>query len=85
MTHVRSTHALSGFEELVEFFENAPSECDPICVTLYSDFVATRVNLDSQRPFDQSKRLFAVPVEGNGRRVVVEGQALVGRCMFSSQ
>jgi hypothetical protein len=49
------------------------------------NLIATRVDRDLQRPFDQSKRLFAVPVEGGGRRVIVEGQALAGRCIFSSQ
>jgi len=85
MTHVRSTHALAGFEELVEFFENTPSKRYSLGITLYSNFIATRVNLDSQRPFDQPERFFVVPVERNNRRIVVEGQALAGRCMFSSQ
>jgi hypothetical protein len=85
MTHVGSAHALAGFEELVEFFENAPGERYPIGITLYSDFVTARVDFDTQGPLDQPKSIFAVPVEGHCRRVVVEGQALVGRFMFSSQ
>ena len=85
MTHIRSIDSLAGFEEFIELFENAPSERNSIGATLYSDFVATRVDLDFQRPFDQPKRLFAVPVDCNGRRVVVEGQARGCRFMFSSQ
>jgi hypothetical protein len=85
MAYVRSAHALSRIEELVEFFENTPGERDVIGVALDPNFVASRVDLNSQRPFDQPKRLLAVPVEGSGRRVVIEGQALVGRWIFSSQ
>jgi hypothetical protein len=85
MAHVRPAHTLPRIEELVEFFENAPSDDHAIGVTLDSNLIASRVDLDFQRPFDQSKRLFAVPVEGGGRRVVVEGQTLAGRCIFSSQ
>jgi hypothetical protein len=85
MTYIRSAYALAGIEELVEFFEYAPSERDPIGITLYSDFITARVNFDTEGPLDQPKRLFPVPVEGNGRRVIVESQALVGRFMFSSQ
>jgi hypothetical protein len=85
MTDVRSAYALAGFEELVEFFEDAPGEGNPIGITLYSNFVAARVDFDTQGPLDQPKSIFAVPVEGHCRRIVVEGQALVGRFMFSSQ
>jgi len=85
VAYVRTTHALAGLEKLIEFFEYAPSQHGPLGVPLDSNFVATGVDFDSHRPFDQSKRLFAVPVEGNGRRIIIEGQALVGRCIFSSQ
>jgi len=62
VSHVRATHTLSGIEELVEFFEYAPSQHDPLGVTLDSNFIAARVDLDAQRPFDQPKRLFTVAV-----------------------
>ena len=85
MPYVRSAHALPGIEKLVELFEYTPSQHDPVGVTLYLYFVAAGVDFDAQRPFDQAQCLFTVAVEGNRRRVVVEGQALGRRCMFSSQ
>jgi hypothetical protein len=85
MTDVGAPHALSRFEKLVEFFENAPCESRPVGFALYLDFVPARMDLDTQGSLDQSERLLAIPVEGDGRRIVVESQALVGRRLFSSQ
>jgi hypothetical protein len=85
MAHVRSAHALPRIEKFVELFENASSERDTIGVPLDPNFIASCVDPNAKRSFDQPKRLFAVSVEGSGRRVVVEGQALVSRCIFSSQ
>jgi hypothetical protein len=85
MSNVRSADTLAGLEELVEFFENPPRERSSILITLDSEFIPTRVNLDPQRSFDQSKRRFTVAVECDGRRVVIEGQAHRGCCFFSSQ
>ena len=85
MADVPTTHAFSGLKEFVELFEDASRERASGRVTLDRDFISPGVNLDVERSLDQPERFFTVSVEGNGGRIVIERQALLGRRIFLSQ
>ena len=82
MPDVARPHALTALEQPIELFEDPLRRRDAARLAFDSDFVAARVDADRQGPLDESQGLFAVSVEGDGRRVVVESQALRGLCIF---
>ena len=85
MADIGAPHALPRLKELVEFFEDAARKSNFLLVAVDSEFIPSRMDLDGERSFDEPERLFTIPVEGDSRRVIVEGQTLVWRCLFSNQ
>lgn len=85
MTYVGTAHCSTRLENLVELFEYAPGERRLLRFSVDSKIVTSRVDRYVERSFDESERRFAVAVEGDSGRVIVESQALEGCCLFPSQ
>jgi len=85
VAHIGLLDVLVRRKRLVDLFEYAPSERRLLARAFDSEIVTACMNDNVEGPFDESQRRFTVSVEGDSGGVVVESQALVGSCLFSSQ
>ena len=85
MTDVSTANALALLEQRVEFLQDATGQCGSVGIAVDSNLVSASVDFDADHSLDETERLLAISIQRNGRRIVVESQALSIRCFILSQ